>query len=770
MRRLGFLLACQVALAGIALPIARAQEPRGRYIVVLKKGTDSATAANSHGKKYGLTKRKIFKRTLTGYSADIPLSRLDDLGADASVDSVNPVRAFRATADAESTPTGVSRIRAPATLNKASGVNVAVLDTGIDKNHPDLVANIVGGTNCASDGVDGDYDDISSDGHGTHVAGIVGAVAGNGIGVRGVAPGVDLWAVRVLDVSGGGFDDNLICGLEFVDARSPFNGGPITVANMSLEGPFGDSENCGDKPFGQDDALHMAVCAVVNHGVTVVAAAGNGDGKGNGLPFTSVAPATYDQVITVSALADWDGEPCGLDPPAGTDDVFASFSNYASNSFDADHLIAAPGVSINSTWNNGGYKSMSGTSMASPHVAAAAALYVAEHPGSTPPQVLAGLKDAAEPVNFNFNGECSGGQSSHTDPSTRHPEPVVAITPAVFVVLPPATPTSSIGVQFAGPVGGVDETDDSNIVLRLASGGPNIPADLTYDPVTNKAALKPTSPILPGEGYQVVVSPAGSAPVEDENGVPISESSMVFRGPLLEQESSVWARYYWRTVLTSSAHGGRLIKDRTPGAWTTFTFTGSSIAWYSMKGPDQGIARVTIDGVDKGTFDNYRSSPQWRVRRSWGLANGTHTIRILALGKKNTKATNYYVSVDAFGVGTTLYANPSVITSWRSHSTSLASGGKASQDRSSGANVYYRFRGTGIDWRTLLGPDQGMAKVYIDGVYKGLFDNYASSAKGYTRAFRGLSNAVHEIRIVVAGKKRSASKNYTVSVDSWRVI
>ncbi len=761
MRRLSVLLACQVALAGVASPIARAQEPRGRFIVVLKAGTDPAAAANSHGKRYGFTKRKVFKRTLTGYSADILVSRVADLRADPRVDSVNPVRSFRATA--ETTPTGVSRVRAPATLNKGDGVGVAILDTGIDNNHPDLAGNIAGGVNCVGDGGPADGDDISSSGHGTHVAGIVGAIAGNGAGVRGVAPGVDLWAVRVLDITGMGTDETIICGLEYVDAGSPAKGGSIKVANLSLEAPYPDSPNCGDYPSGPDDTLHMAICQVVNHGVTVVVAAGN-----SGVDFGPAAvPATYDQVITVSALQDKDGEPCGLASPAGSDDVFAGFSNYGTSPSDLAHLVGAPGVNIDSTWNNGGYKLMSGTSMASPHVAGAAALYVSEHPGAAPSQVLAGLKDAGEPLNVNFNGECAGGQVSHTSPSGLHTERVVAIPPALFVVVPPSSPASNVGVQFAGPVGGVDAT---NVVLRLSSGGANIPASVSYDGTTHRATVDPSGPVLSGELYQIVVSPAGSTPVTDGNGDPIPESAILFRGPLFEQESGVWARYYWRTVSNSSAYGGKLIMDRTPGAWASYTFTGTGIAWYSMKGPDQGIARVTIDGVDKGTFDNYRSSPQWRVRRSWSVANGTHTIRILALGKKNANASNYLVNVDAFGVGTTLYSNPSVLLSWRGQNTSLASGGRALQDSSSGANVYYRFRGTGIDWRTLLGPDQGMAKVYIDGVYKGLFDNYATSAKGYTRAFRGLSNAVHEIRVVVAGKKRSASKNYTVSVDFWRVI
>ena len=754
MRRLSVILACQVALAGIALPMARAQEPRGRYIVVLKSGTDPAAAANSHGKKYGFAKRRVFRRALSAYSADIPASRVDGLRRERNVDFVSAVRRFHATA--ETTPTGVNRIKAAESIAKGGGVNVAILDTGIDKNHPDLAANIVGGTNCVDDGLP-DYDDISSLGHGTHVAGIVAAVAGNGVGVRGVAPGAKLWGVRVLDQNGDGDDETILCGLEYVDDRSPSNGGPIKVVNMSLEAAFQDTGNCG----AGVDPLHVMVCNLVNHGVTVVVAAGN-----SGTDFQDTIPATYDQAITVSALWDKDGAPCALG--SSGDDTFVSFSNYATLASDSAHLLGAPGVNINSTINTGRYDVMSGTSMASPHVAGAAALYIEQHAGVTPAQVLAGLKADGEPANVSVDGECPSGKVSHTNPPpARHPEPVLRVRAPIFVVTPTGTPAGNIGVQFAETVTGVDAT---NVVLRLASGGGDLPASVSYDAGTHKATVDPDAPILSGELYRIIVSPTGSTPVDDANGDPIPETPAVFRGPMSEQESGVWARYYWRSVSNAGAHGGKLIMDRTAGAWTSFTFTGSGIAWYTMKGPDQGLARVTIDGVDKGTFDNYRSSAAWRVRRSWSVPSGTHTIKIIALGKKNAAASNSYVSVDAFGVGTTLYANPTVVTTWRSQSTSLASGGRVLQDSSAGANVYYRFRGTGIDWRTVLGPDQGMAKVYIDGAYKGLFDNYASSARAYTRSFRGLADTQHEIRVVVAGKKRSASKNYLVSVDLWRVI
>lgn len=751
MRRLGILLACQVALAGVALPVARAQEPRGRYIVVLRSGADSAATAESHGKKYGTETRAVYRHALTGYSAFVPESRLEALRSDPSVRSVTPERTFRATA--QTTPTGVSRIRAPATLNKGAGVHVAVMDTGIDLEHPDLAANIAGGKNCSTGTT---YDD--GNGHGSHVAGIIAALD-NTIGVRGVAPQAKLWAVRVLNNAGSGDLTSILCGLDFIDTKSPARGGPITIANMSLEAVGGDS-SCGADPF------HQAICTLDQHGVTVVAAAGNSHSD-----LASVQPATYSEVITVSAFEDWDGKPCGLDPP--DDDVFAiSFSNYATQSLDRAHLLGAPGVNILSTVpvgtgpQGGDYEAMHGTSMASPHVAGAAALYIAEHPGATRTQVLADLKAAAEPVNVNFKGECTSGVS-HTDPSALHPEPVVAVARSVFVVVPPGIATSPIGAQFAGAVDGID---DQNLVLRLASGGGNVPATVTYDAGTHRATIQPLSPLVPGEYYQVIVAPDGSTPPTDENGNPLTTSAASFRAGVMEQEYSAVARYYWRQISASGAHGGLQVTDRTRGATESFSFTGSQVSWYTMRGPDQGKAHVYIDGAFRGTFDLYRSAPQYRYRLSWSLPSGQHTIKILVLGTKSSRSTNAWVTVDAFSVGGTLYANPGLVAGWRTQSSTVAWGNTYALDGVYGTSVLFRFRGTGIDWRTILGPDQGLARVTIDGVYKGQFDNYASSTRGYTRAFRGLADRVHEIRISVMGQKRAASSATNVSVDFWRAI
>ena len=263
----------------------------------------------------------------------------------------------------QETPNGILRIHADQNTTDASAIKVAIIDTGIQKDHPDL--NVDGGINVITGGRRGDYGD--GHGHGTHVAGIVGAL-NNGIGVVGVAPGVRLNAVRVLDETGSGSLADVIAGVNWAASHH------MNVANMSL----------GAQWWYADDPLCDAIDRAVNRGVTMVVAAGNmGD-------YADVyTPAHCPNAITVSAIADYDGLPGGLEPPTtayGADDTFALFSNFG---WLVD--IAAPGVNILSTGMGGGYETMSGTSMASPHVAGAAALFIAKNPGASPADVAAAL-------------------------------------------------------------------------------------------------------------------------------------------------------------------------------------------------------------------------------------------------------------------------------------------------------------------------------------------------------------------------------------------
>ena len=300
----------------------------------------------------------------------------------------------------QTVPTGIRRIGAMGLLNMGSGVEIAVIDTGIQTNHPDLAQNIAGGKNCLRSG---NYQD--QNGHGTHVAGTIAGIH-NTQGVVGVASGAKLWAVRVLDRKGSGTWSQVICGLDFVTSKAPANGGAIAVANLSLGGSGTSDNNCG---LENNDALHRAICRARDAGVTVVVAAGNSGVNAN----TSVPAAYNDAVITVSALADSNGTSGGGGPATsyGADDTFASFSNYG---MVVD--VAAPGVNIYSTWIGGSYKTISGTSMASPHVAGAAALYLASHPGALWSSVRDALVAIGEPIG-----------SGHTDPSGKHPEPILQV-------------------------------------------------------------------------------------------------------------------------------------------------------------------------------------------------------------------------------------------------------------------------------------------------------------------------------------------------------
>lgn len=263
-------------------------------------------------------------------------------------------------------PWGVGRVNAPAAWGSTDGrgVKVAVIDTGVDHTHPDLAPNYKGGWNA----VTGSGDPMDDQGHGTHVAGTI-AAARDGKGVAGVAPGADLYAVKVLDKNGSGNYSWIIAGIEWAIENR------MDVVNMSLGGPSGT------------DALAQAVARAAEAGITVVCAAGNDSGPVN-------YPAKYPEALAVSA--------------SDSGDRIASFSSRG-----PEIDLIAPGVRINSAKMGGGYASLSGTSMASPHAAGLAALAAAagakgpeqvraalaaaaaKLPGLTPEQQGAGLVDAS---------------------------------------------------------------------------------------------------------------------------------------------------------------------------------------------------------------------------------------------------------------------------------------------------------------------------------------------------------------------------------------
>ena len=385
MRRRWF-VGCLLATLVVALVpagSAGAAQQRAGYVVVLKGSAGSAeVVAKRHAGRFGASVSHVYRNALSGYSATLSPARVAALRADPSVAAVVPDRTLRI--QAQTLPTGINRIdgelSSTVSGNGAGRVNVdvAIIDTGIGPNS-DL--NIVGGTNCVGGSSFND-----DNGHGTHVAGTV-AARDNTAGVVGVAPGARLYAVKVLNAQGSGSISQIICGIDWVTARA----GTIEVANMSLGGqsPFGSFSGCSSS----FDPMHPAICRSVQAGVTYAVAAGNSAANAN-----NFVPATYNEVITTSALADFNGQPGGGAAStcrADQDDTFADFSN-----FGADVDLIAPGVCIISSAPNGGLATFSGTSMASPHVAGAHALYKSTHASATPAQVKAALQAAG---NLNWN-------------------------------------------------------------------------------------------------------------------------------------------------------------------------------------------------------------------------------------------------------------------------------------------------------------------------------------------------------------------------------
>ncbi|NJP35517.1 S8 family peptidase [Micromonospora thermarum] len=347
------------------------------YIVVLRADADSPSVAAAHARANGATVDHVYQHALRGYSARMSATAAERIARDSRVLFVQADGV--ATTTAQSMPTGINRADAELSptakingVDERVDVDVAVIDTGVDLDHPDLNVYTAGAKNCSTGRTADD-----GNGHGTHVAGTIGALD-NSTGVVGVAPGARIWPVRVLSNSGSGSFSDIICGIDFVTA----NADKIEVANMSLGGSGSDSA-CGSNK----DAMHEAICRSVAAGVTYVVAAGNSSADSS-----TFVPAAYDEVITVSALADFNGLPGGgaaATCRSDIDDTLADFSNYG-----ADVDLIAPGVCIQSTWKGAAYNTISGTSMASPHAAGGAALYKATHPTASPSTVKSALQSA----------------------------------------------------------------------------------------------------------------------------------------------------------------------------------------------------------------------------------------------------------------------------------------------------------------------------------------------------------------------------------------
>ena len=335
-------------LAPLTMHGAAAAGTGNSFVVNLEGGVDPAAVA----KKLGVPTEHVYTATLNGFAATLSAEKLHAVRAHEDVEGVS--QTFRIQVESPSAQAlgswGLDRLDQPelplddtyAPAGSGAGVTAYILDTGIDPEHADFGGRAeVGFDATGGDGTDGH-------GHGTHVAGTIGS------STYGVAKEATLKGVKVLDDQGSGTTADIVAGMEYVieDSNGP------SVANMSLGGP-------------KDPVLDEAATSVVDDGVFLAVAAGN-----EGQDAANVSPASAEGVFTTAA--------------SDNTDTSASFTN-----FGATVEGYAPGVDITSLAPGGGTDTMSGTSMASPHVAGVGALFLEANSGAAPADVISGLQASA---------------------------------------------------------------------------------------------------------------------------------------------------------------------------------------------------------------------------------------------------------------------------------------------------------------------------------------------------------------------------------------
>ncbi|MFP5322551.1 MAG: Ig-like domain-containing protein [Acidimicrobiia bacterium] len=410
-----------VGLLGLTSPPVAASNDPADVIVVLHDGVDARATARDMARSHGARIGHVYEHALTGFAAEVPQGRLESLRRDPRVDYVDQNQLVHAV----EYPNGVLRIdgddahgNSAVANGTGSGVRVAVIDTGIDLDHPDLDGNLDAGL--GYDCVNNDTNADDDQGHGTHVAGTVAAEA-NGSQVIGVAPTARLVPVKVLSSSGSGTWDQVICGIDWITRLNTDadTSNDVHVANMSLGGSGShDGTTCEQHQESTSlpsTSMFDALCKAMAAGATFTVAAGN-DGK----DASGFVPAAYPDVITVSAYSDTNGQwdattTCsGVGPWKTCDEALASFSNHGTI---VD--VTAPGVSIVSTTYDGKTGSKSGTSMAAPHAAGVAALVIANSSSTlTPADVAVRLKDTGQCPDGAVNpgaDTCAGSWSSDPD-------------------------------------------------------------------------------------------------------------------------------------------------------------------------------------------------------------------------------------------------------------------------------------------------------------------------------------------------------------------
>jgi subtilisin family serine protease len=581
-------LSCVAAFPGApnAIQVADAAAPDGRLVVTWRDaapaavGLDGVAAVHrSHANRH---RSVVVARA--GHAGDVAR----DLRADPGVESVVP-DAVGAVADwpqdnpPDDTLYATNQkdfplIGVPGAWTMTTGspsVIVGLLDTGYESAHPDLAAipivaqwNARTGTRTITDVY----------GHGTHVAGTIAAQANNAMGVAGVAPGIRIMPVKVMDNNGQGYWSDFLEGVDWARTHG------ASIINMSLGGTLTPSQAAAFQPTF--DAAYKA-------GVVVVAAAGNNN---RNEPFY---PASFDHVISVAATTN--------------NDTKASFSNYGPA---VD--LSAPGYQIMSTYPGGVYKLMSGTSMATPHVVGLAALIRSYHPTYTVDEVETAMEVNAVDLGAAGRDNYFGFGRIQADQAVAWVAP--DLTPPVASLTMPLSGTTHVSEWIVPAVGfseAVTGADGATITLASAAGSP-VDATVTYNGALHRATISPAAHLASRTTYVVSID-AGIAdlaanPLEPTSfsfttgdhiaptvtGVyPRNGATGAWRGVSPKLKFSEMVHYVGGTTLTlRNVSTGRLVAVTVHYDWSTRIATIdprdrlAAGTWYTIK-----VSSVIVDGA-----------------------------------------------------------------------------------------------------------------------------------------------------------------------------
>jgi subtilisin family serine protease len=718
----------------------------GRYIVVLARGANTTAVITRHTQREGTRPDRRYKAAFRGFAAHLDKGQRAAMLADPSVVAIVPDEVIELAA--QTYPTGISRVNArTSSVANINGVDdrvnadVAIVDTGVGP-HPDL--NVAGGYNCSSSDRTAWRD---QHGHGTHVAGIAAALD-NTIGVVGVAPGARIWSVRILNSSGAGLLSWYVCGLDWILAqRDPDDSSRplIEVVNMSVAKSGRDDVNCG---LTNKDVLHQAICRLYRAGITVVAAAANEHSSASGY-----VPAAYNEVITVSALADTDGKPGGLGGRRcysfggyDVDDTFADFSNYGS---DVD--LIAPGKCIWSTILGSTYGYMSGTSMATPHVTGAVALYKASRPLATPGEVREALR---------YLGNL--GWRYWTDPDSFH-EPLLDVSRvATLGTFSLSTGGSTVKISSHGgsAVVPVTVSRSSSFFERVRLGINDVPSGWSVGLATGSLygwtgasttarVTVPTS-AKPGTYHFKVVGTNWGRVKSTTVTVEVSSDLPTARAPSVSIATNI--------SLGRLADGANTVTLR--ASWPAATDPSDPIVGYEVE--------HSVNGGAFGGTVSTTAATRTAAFRSLAFSV-THRFRVRAQDRDGDWSP--WVESAASILPGAVSDRSSALAyhgTWRMNVSSLATNGSITTSTQRGASVRYRFTGVGVGMVAPTSPTRGRASIYIDGVYRATIDLRTSTLQHrrvvYARTFGGTGTHTIELRVL------GTSGRPMVSLDAFVVL